>query len=170
MVISDRYTNTPIPPDAVKSDRLLVVCPTCHTVHAPVDFEEKTPGPKRRQYLDIALPSGITVEKGENQLIITRSWWRNNLGMLLIWIPLLLFFFPIGFIIPFSVLSLDENSFEIVPALCLGCPLAQFPFSFLFLLIGGSLIVSLINKTIISVTPTQIEITHHPIPNPSRES
>ncbi len=145
-----KFCNTLLLPDAIKSDQLLVVCPTCHAVHAPIDFYDKESGVERQRQIDVPMPLGITIERGENELVITRLWRPDILRFS---VSSVVWLFMAVFLIVLSVISIFN--------------LAAFLFScsFLFLFLAF-FTITLINKTTIRITPTMVDVTHSPIPIP----
>ena len=145
-----KFCNAPLLADAIKSDQLLVICPTCHAVHAPIDFYDKKPGVERQRQIDVPMPSGITVERRENELIITRLWRRDILRFSKTSIGLLVM---VSLLIVLSAISIFN-------------PRAFFFFCSFLLLLLAIITVNFINKTTIRITPVTIDVTHSPIPIP----
>jgi len=146
-----KFCGAPLLPAAVKSDQLFVICPTCHAGHAPIDFYDKKPGAERQRQIDVPMPSGITLERGEHELIITRLWWRELFR--LSGIPTVFWIVTAGFMVGSFISASDFMTFPCI-------------FLLPILTIVGGAVLALVNKTTIRITPAAVEVTHGPIPVP----
>jgi hypothetical protein len=147
--ITCHHCGAEIPAQNINPQRGPAKCPNCQAVLDLAEVKKRRPLSYPKQ-LDLPLPKGLTIEKTENELKISRPWVGTTS-----WLPL--------------AIALLCSGGLVVGSLRLAWDTIGSVLGGVLLLIGATLVLylvltTLINKTTISVNPTALEIKHGPLP------
>lgn len=150
-------------PDDVNVELMLALCRSCsstvelaHGAPADPDVRESPPA----ELLELTQPpAGIQVETRGDTLVLTRRWFQFNAGFLflLLWCTVWDGFLVVWYAVGLGSLAAGE-----------GEAVMMLLFPMLHVAAGVAvtylLAATMVNRSVITVTPAHIEVTHGPLP------